>query len=159
MDYIRTVTAGDLRRDPTITGNPLLCLIVEKFNNCSGICSSDKSTIQQKADLPRCDDSQTLPENFPGSTLLLSEFVDSFTMLATDILMRSLQTIFEQTVQSNPNARDDELVSISLKHTRGSIAKNSKIAKTSLQRGQPVPGVSRKPTGASSRVPHPSGEC
>ena len=104
--YILSINAGDLRKNPSITGNPLFCRVMEDFSKCSGVCPSSRMDPSK----PRCTDNTTLPVTFPGIPLKISSLVEPATMFAAAILVEALQNIFQRTVDKHPNLSRDEII-------------------------------------------------
>ena len=103
-DFILSVTAGGIRQDPLLTANPFLCHAMELHNNCSGVCPGNPTDSLQ----PRCsDDVRFSPMTKTGEHL--SELVEPFTMVATEIVLQALLSLFSQFVRDQPHLSGDEL--------------------------------------------------
>ena len=121
-DFILHITAGDLRRDPLLTSNPLLCQLMEEYNNCSGVCAEN---VTDPTKTP-CSDSEQLPTTlYVGAHITLPEVVEVFTMFSGEILLVSLQDLFQQTVARNPSMSGSELVSTFYEESFGSNLKTA----------------------------------
>ena len=105
--YILSITASDLRKNPLITGNPLFCRIMEGFRDCSGVCPGSSSAARSRK--PRCPENTTLPEKFPNLHLKIVDLAEPATMFAADILVKSLQLIFQKTVGQFPKLTGNDL--------------------------------------------------
>ena len=117
MDFMLNITAGDLRRNPGLTGNPLLCRAMEEFNSCSGVCPDHPGASHP---LPRCNDNTSLPDLHPYLLLKIADLIDPFTMLSTEILLQSLQQIFQETVSSSASLSQEELRQKFYQNSKGS---------------------------------------
>ena len=104
--YMRSITAEQLRENPVVTGDPLLCFVLEHANRCSGICHNETESPQA------CDDNLTIPDKLDPEGQPLEEMVEPFTMVATVVLVKALQDLFNETVQCHPNKTGQELADI-----------------------------------------------
>ena len=99
-DYMTGISVGDIRRNPSLTSDPLLCQVMEEFFKCTGVCSGNAS---QASDKPRCKDSQRFTNFLPGPNFHLFEMAEVFTMVATEILVSSLHILFKMFVEKWPH--------------------------------------------------------
>ena len=113
-DFILNVTAGDIRKDPYLTSNPFLCHIMEKANGCSGVCPQPTEFGHMR----RCSNDTRIPET-TSSGEHQSEMVEPFTMVATEIFLRSLDKLFHEFVRKFPNLTGESLADEFYKYTYG----------------------------------------
>ena len=113
-DFILNVTAGDIRKDPYLTSNPFLCHIMEKANGCSGVCPQPTKFGYTK----RCSNDARIPET-TSSGEHQSEMVEPFTMVATEIFLRSLDKLFLEFVRKFPYLAGESLADEFYKYAYG----------------------------------------
>ena len=120
-EFMLSITAGDLRRNPRLTGNPLLCYAMEEMIGCSGVCSrSSKSEALDSQNASRCEDNVKLQKLHPNIHGNYFDLVDPFAMFSADILINSLQKLFQETVNDIPDLPRRQLRKVFFESARGS---------------------------------------
>ena len=115
-EYIRNLTAADVRQNRLITSNPYLCHVMEKVHQCTGVCSSSD---WGNATVPRCADHLTIPQKAGTGPATISELTEPFTMVATDIILRAMEGLFQEFVTSSPLLSGDRLAGEFYTHAYG----------------------------------------
>ena len=133
--YLRSITAEQLRKAPNLSGNPFLCRVLEQSRNCTGVCHFAEKTQTNKLSGPGlqvCEDSATIPDQLEQpSGQVLSEMVEPFTILATDVVMHALQALFRKTVKKHPQLTGHDLAEKFYKFAHGPRLK-ARMKKTAL---------------------------
>ena len=118
-NFIRSITAGMIRKERSLTSNPLLCLVMEKANRCSGVCSDNRTVPTEQ----RCPDIITLVQSDDGEGLEAE--ADQSTMQATEVLLRAMESLFAEFVQDFPDLAGGQLAARFYEYAYGDRLKDA----------------------------------